>query len=254
MTFTIFLPPQAKHRPVPVLYWLSGLTCDDQNFCQKSGAFKYAAQYGLAIVCSDTSPRGANIIGEDDDYDFGTGAGFYVDATQEPWAKNYNMYSYITKELPKFIESNFNVSNKRSISGHSMGGHGALVCAFKNPGLYQSISAFAPIVNPANCPWGNKAFNGYFGNNKKKWLEYDACHLISTTEERLPLLIDQGDKDDFLSTELKPQLLIDAANKAIYPIQFKIRSGYDHSYYFISSFIESHIMHHASALGLTETL
>lgn len=250
MTFAIYLPPQAKHKAVPVLYWLSGLTCNDENFCQKSGALKHAAYYGLAIVCPDTSPRGIDLAGQEDAYDFGSGAGFYVDATQAPWSKHYNMYSYVTSELPKLVESQFNVSDKKSISGHSMGGHGALVCAFKNLGHYQSISAFAPIVNPAECPWGIKAFSGYLGDNKDKWLEYDACHLIASTTEHLPLLIDQGDNDDFLSLELKPQALITAAEKAGYPLKFRMQMGYDHSYYFIASFIKSHIKHHAKALGL----
>jgi S-formylglutathione hydrolase len=248
MTFSIFLPPQAEHEAVPVLYWLSGLTCNDENFCHKAGAFKYAAKYGLAIVCPDTSPRNIDIEGQDDSYDFGTGAGFYINATQSPWSKNYNMYTYVTSELPELIESQFNVSEKKSIAGHSMGGHGALMCAFKNPGLYHSISAFAPIVNPSNCPWGIKIFEGYLGGNKDDWLQYDASHLIVLATENLPLLIDQGDKDEFLNSQLHPQALIDAAKKAGYPIKFRMQPGYDHSYYFMASFIESHIKHHAKAL------
>ena len=249
MTFAIFLPSYAAQQKVPALYWLSGLTCNDENFCQKAGAFKYAEQYGLAIVCPDTSPRGLEIEGQDDAYDFGSGAGFYVDATEAPWSENYNMYSYVTSELPKLVESQFNVTDKRSILGHSMGGHGALVCALKNPERYASVSAFAPIVNPSSVPWGIKAFQNYLGQDKESWLQYDAVHLIEHAQKYLPVLIDQGDEDDFLKAQLKSERFISAAEKVGYPIQFRMQPGYDHSYYFIASFIESHIKHHAKALG-----
>ncbi len=250
MTFSIFMPPQADLAPVPVLYWLSGLTCSDENFCQKAGAFKYAAKYGLAIVCPDTSPRNIEIPDQDESYDFGSGAGFYLDATELPWSQHYNMYTYITRELPIFIESKFKVTSDKSISGHSMGGHGALVCGLKNPENYRSISAFSPIANPANCPWGEKAFTGYLGTDKNTWLEYDASHLVVKSNKHLPVLIDQGDMDEFLNEQLKPEVLVSAAEKSAYPLKFNMRAGYDHSYYFITSFIKSHIKHHAKALGL----
>ena len=257
MVFAIYLPPQAKTQSIPVLYWLSGLTCTDENFMQKAGAQRLAAQLGLAIVCPDTSPRGTDFPGEHESYDFGSGAGFYVNATQAPWDKNYQMYNYVVKELPELIESHFPVTDKRSISGHSMGGHGALICALKNPGFYQSISAFAPINNPAKCPWGEKAFSGYLGSNKESWKAWDSCELISQVSnqnsESLPLLlIDQGLADDFLENQLKPQTLKTACDAANYPLEQRLREDYDHSYSFIASFIDDHLQHHAKALGLIE--
>ena len=253
MEFAVFLPPAAigdNAVEVPALYWLSGLTCTDQNFMQKAGAQKLAAQLGLAIVCPDTSPRGLDLPGEHDSYDFGSGAGFYVNATQQPWAPHYRMYDYVVEELPELVESELPLSGKRAISGHSMGGHGALICALKNPGRYQSVSAFAPIANPVNCPWGEKAFSGYLGDDRGSWEAWDATLLIPQVEERLPLLVDQGTADDFLETQLHPEALVDACEQHHHPIDLRMHPGYDHSYFFIASFIEDHLKHHARALGL----
>lgn len=249
MVFGIFLPPQASSRKVPVLYWLSGLTCTDENFMQKAGAQRLAAELGLAIVCPDTSPRGTNFPGEHDSYDFGSGAGFYVNATQAPWNQNYHMFDYVTRELPDFIEANFPVNAKRGISGHSMGGHGALVCYLRNPGRYQSVSAFAPICHPSECAWGQKAFSGYLGEDRNDWMPYDAALLIGDAEEKLPLLIDQGTEDNFLSDQLKPGALEQACIASHYPLELRMQEGYDHSYYFISTFIADHLRHHARGLG-----
>ncbi len=250
MVFAIYLPPQAQNKLVPTLYWLSGLTCTDENFMQKAGAQKLAAELGLAIVCPDTSPRGTDFPGEHESYDFGSGAGFYVNATATPWAENYQMYDYVVKELPALIEAHFPVTDKRSISGHSMGGHGAIICALKNPGLYQSVSAFAPISNPTQCPWGEKVFNGYLGSDKESWKAWDSCELIAQATERLPLLVDQGLADDFLEEQLKPTALKLACENAGYPLEQRMRVGYDHSYFFIASFIDDHLLHHAKALDL----
>jgi S-formylglutathione hydrolase len=250
MIFAIYLPPQAQNRSVPVLYWLSGLTCTDENFTQKAGAQRMAAELGMAIVCPDTSPRGTDFPGEHDSYDFGSAAGFYVNATQAPWAENYNMYDYVVSELPDIVESHFPVSDKRSISGHSMGGHGAIICALKNPGRYQSLSAFAPISNPVNCPWGEKAFGGYLGDDKEAWKAWDSCELVAQASEKLPMLVDQGQADDFLEEQLKPEALKAAFEAANYPMEQRIQPGYDHSYFFIASFIEDHLRHHAKALNL----
>jgi len=251
MTFAIFLPPQVETgATVPVFYWLSGLTCTDENFTQKAGAFRVAAELGLAIVAPDTSPRGEGVPGDPDGaWDFGQGAGFYVDATEEPWAHNYRMHDYVTRELPVLIEANFPVTDRRSIAGHSMGGHGALVCALKHPGFYKAVSAFAPIVNPAAVPWGEKAFGRYLGPDRDRWLEWDACALIRTAPERLPILIDQGDRDSFLETQLKPEALVTAAQEVGHPVTLRMQPGYDHSYFFISTFIEDHLRHHAAALA-----
>lgn len=253
MEFAVFLPPAAlgtNGKPVPVLYWLSGLTCTDQNFMQKAGAQKLAAKLGLAIVCPDTSPRGLNLPGEDDSYDFGSGAGFYVNAIEQPWAPHYRMYDYVVKELPQLVESELPLSAERAVSGHSMGGHGALICALKNPGFYKSVSAFAPIANPMACPWGQKAFTGYLGSDQGRWEEWDATRLIPRAEERLPLLIDQGTADEFLEQQLNPEALADACEKYHHHINLRMRRGYDHSYFFIASFIDDHLNHHARALGL----
>jgi len=250
MTFAVYLPPQAEQgEKLPVLYWLSGLTCTDENFMQKAGAHRLAAELGLIIVAPDTSPRGEDV--PDDPaaaYDFGLGAGFYLNATREPWVRHYRMYDYVTDELPALIEANFPVSERRGISGHSMGGHGALVCALRNPGRYQSLSAFAPIANPANCPWGEKAFSGYLGEDRSRWREWDACALIAQAEEKLPILVDQGDRDDFMASQLKPEALEAAAKAAQHPLTLRIQPGYDHSYYFIASFIDDHLRHHAKVL------
>jgi S-formylglutathione hydrolase len=248
MTFGIFLPPQAAQGPVPALLWLSGLTCTDENFMIKAGAQRIAAELGIAIVCPDTSPRGTDFPGEHDDYDFGSGAGFYVNATAEPWSANYRMYDYVTKELPALVEAELPVNGKWGISGHSMGGHGALVCYLKNPGKYLSVSAFAPICNPSNCSWGQKAFANYLGEDRNDWAEYDAAVLIGAAQEKLPLLIDQGTVDEWLTDQLKPGSLEQGAIASHYPLLFRLQEGYDHGYYFVATFIEDHLRHHAQAL------
>jgi S-formylglutathione hydrolase len=250
MRFAIFLPPQASdsHR-VPVLYWLSGLTCTDENFMQKAGAFKAAAELGIAIVAPDTSPRGEDVA-DDDGYDLGKGAGFYLNATQDPWASHYRMYDYVVDELPSLIEKHFPVSTMKSISGHSMGGHGALTIGLKNQSQYQSISAFSPITNPMQCPWGEKAFTAYLGKNKEDWKKYDACELMSLGGVNLPILIDQGDADQFLVEQLKPENLQAVAKRTNSNLTLRMQEGYDHSYYFISSFIEEHLKFHDQYLNL----
>jgi len=251
MVFAVYLPPQAETGArLPVLYWLSGLTCTDENFMQKAGAQRMAAELGLIIVAPDTSPRGEGVPDDANGaYDFGLGAGFYINATQEPWARHYRMYDYVVQELPALIEANFPVSDKRGIAGHSMGGHGALICALKNPGRYQSVSAFSPISNPLNCPWGEKAFSNYLGEDRSRWREWDASVLIAEAGEKLPILVDQGDRDDFLDGQLKPHALEAAAKAANHPLTLRLQPGYDHSYYFIASFIEDHLRHHADALA-----
>lgn len=249
MRFAIFLPPGASaEKPVPVLYWLSGLTCTDENFMQKAGAFQFAAEHGLAIVAPDTSPRGEGVA-DDEGYDLGKGAGFYLNATQAPWSEHYHMYDYVTNELPELIEANFPVSKQKSISGHSMGGHGALTIGLKNQASYQSISAFSPIVNPMNCPWGQKAFTAYLGDDKESWIQYDACELLKAGQAKLPILVDQGDADQFLVEQLKPELLVAAAEQSNSELTLRMQTGYDHSYYFIASFIAEHIEFHAKALN-----
>ncbi len=247
MRFAIFLPPQAVDGPVPVLYWLSGLTCTEQNFIQKAGAQRYAAEHGIAIVCPDTSPRGDDVA-DAEGYDLGKGAGFYVDAIQAPWAAHYRMYSYVVDELPALVEANFPVTDARAISGHSMGGHGALVVALRNPGRYRSVSAFSPIGCPSRVPWGEKAFTAYLGDDREAWTRYDASELVKTATERLPILVDQGGDDEFLDGQLRPQLLQVAAESAGHPLRLRMQPGYDHSYYFIASFIGEHVAHHAAAL------
>lgn len=251
MHFSVYLPPAAETGKVPVLYWLSGLTCTDENFVTKAGAAQYAAQHGIAIVAPDTSPRGDGVPDDAEAaYDFGLGAGFYVNATQAPWAEHYQMYDYVTQELPSLIASNFPVEAARAgISGHSMGGHGALTIALKNPTLFRSVSAFSPICSPLNCPWGEKALGGYLGPDRESWAAYDACALIRNAKNPLPLLIDQGDADNFLEEQLKPQLLQEAAEAAAYPISLRMQPGYDHSYFFIASFIGEHIAFHAEHLS-----
>jgi len=249
MRFAIFLPPQtATGEKVPVLYWLSGLTCTDENFMQKAGAFSEAAKLGIAIVAPDTSPRGDGVPDDENGaYDFGLGAGFYVNATQAPFNQHYQMYDYVVNELPKLIEANFPVTQQRAISGHSMGGHGALSIALKNSDRYSSVSAFSPIANPVNCPWGQKAFNGYLGGDKQDWLQYDSSELMkySAANKQLPALVDQGDADNFLEEQLMPDALQAAANLSGYPLTLRIHAGYDHSYYFISTFIAEHLRFHA---------
>lgn len=247
MRFAVFLPPQAERAPVPVLYWLSGLTCTEQNFIAKAGAQRAAARLGLALVAPDTSPRGEGVA-DDPAYDLGQGAGFYLDATREPWAPHYRMHAYVTAELPPLIEAHFPVGTARGISGHSMGGHGALVAALRNPGRYRSVSAFSPIVAPTQVPWGEKAFSAYLGPDRDAWKAWDACELIAGAAERLPIRVDQGEADEFLDTQLRPDLLERACAAAGHPLDLRRRPGYDHSYYFIASFIDEHLAHHAAAL------
>lgn len=249
MEFAVFQPAEAAERPLPVLYWLSGLTCTWANFTEKAGAQRYAAEHGVIIVAPDTSPRGVDIAGEDDAYDFGSGAGFYVDATEAPWSKHYRMYSYVTKELPAVINQHFQVDEARAgLFGHSMGGHGALTIALKNPDIYKSVSAFAPICAPMRCPWGEKALTGYLGADRERWRDYDATELLKTTRWRSPILVDQGTGDSFLEGQLKPELLKDACEDASLPLTLRMQEGYDHSYYFMASFIGEHIAYHADAL------
>lgn len=248
MRFGIYLPPQVSTGPRPVLYFLSGLTCTEQNFVTKAGAQRYAAEHGVIVVAPDTSPRGEGVA-DDPAYDLGQGAGFYLNATEAPWAPHYRMYDYIVDELPRLIAKHFAATEAMSISGHSMGGHGALTIALTQPGRYRSVSAFSPIVAPSQVPWGQKAFEAYLGAKSKAWYAHDATALIpKVTGDRLELLIDQGDADDFLSEQLRPELLKAACNAAAHPINLRMRSGYDHSYYFIASFIGDHIAHHARAL------
>jgi len=249
MTLGVYLPPQAQDGArLPVLYWLSGLTCTEQNFITKAGAQRYAAEHGIILVAPDTSPRGDDVA-DAEGYDLGKGAGFYLNATQAPWAPHYRMYDYIVSELPALVEAQFPASDARAISGHSMGGHGALVIALRNPGRYRSVSAFSPIVAPSQVPWGEKAFAAYLGQDRDAWLQYDATALVAGAGERLPLLVDQGDADEFLEPQLRPQLLRDACAAAGHPLQLRMQPGYDHSYYFIASFIGEHIAHHARALA-----
>lgn len=250
MRFSIFQPAQAERGKIPVLYWLSGLTCTEENFTVKAGAQRYAAEHGIMLVSPDTSPRGLNLPGEDDDYDFGSGAGFYVNATQVPWSAHYRMYDYIAEELPALIAGAFPADTQRvGIFGHSMGGHGALIVALRNPERYRSVSAFAPICAPTLSPWGKKAFTGYLGPNENAWREYDAHHLVRTTAARLPLLIDQGTADQFITEQLMPWELEKVCREIGYPLTLRFQADYDHSYYFISTFMRDHLAHHASALG-----
>lgn len=249
MRFAIYLPPQASNgQKVPVLYWLSGLTCTDENFMQKAGAQRIAAELGIAIVAPDTSPRGDDVA-DAEGYDLGKGAGFYVNATQSPWNRHYQMYDYVLNELPELIESTFPVSGQRSIAGHSMGGHGALVLALRNPERYRSVSAFSPISNPINCPWGQKALSAYLGKNTGSWADYDASLLMRQASQFVPALVDQGGADDFLAEQLKPEMLQVAAKSSGYPLELNLREGYDHSYFFIASFIEQHLRFHAKHLS-----
>jgi S-formylglutathione hydrolase len=249
MRFGLFLPPQAQDGAVPALYWLSGLTCTEQNFITKAGAQRYAAEHGIALVAPDTSPRGEGVA-DADGYDIGLGAGFYVDATQAPWSAHYRMYDYVVDELHALVETHRAVAGDgaRAISGPSMGGHGALVAALRHPGRYRSVSAFSPIVAPSRVPWGEKAFSAYLGDDREIWKRHDACELVKSARERLPLLVDQGEADGFLETQLKPQLLVEACTAVGHPLDLRMRAGYDHSYYFIASFIGEHIAWHARAL------
>lgn len=251
MHFSIYLPPQAVKSPVPVLYWLSGLTCTDENFVTKAGAQQFAAEHGIAIVAPDTSPRGEGVPDDPDAaYDFGLGAGFYVNATQAPWSEHYRMYDYICEELPSLINAEFPVDSERTaIFGHSMGGHGALTIALNNPNRYKSVSAFSPICSPTNCPWGQKALGNYLGADQEDWKQYDTTVLIRRATEHLPILVDQGEADDFLEEQLKTELLVAASVEADYPLDIRMQAGYDHSYFFIATFIGEHIRFHASQLN-----
>lgn len=249
MRFGIYLPPAALGgEQRPVLYWLSGLTCNEQNFITKAGAQQYAAQHGLIVVAPDTSPRGEGVT-DDGAWDLGQGAGFYVDATQAPWKAHYQMQSYVAQELPALVEQHFAAGDARGIFGHSMGGHGALVTALRHPGRYRSVSAFSPIVAPTQVPWGHKALTAYLGEDREEWKRWDAVALVAGAKERLPLLVDQGSDDSFLAEQLRPELLQEACKAANHPLTLNLREGYDHSYYFIASFIGEHFAHHARALG-----
>ena len=249
MTFSIFLPPAHPTTSPPVLYWLSGLTCTDENFTTKAGAQRVAAELGIVLVMPDTSPRGDDVA-DADGYDLGKGAGFYLNATEQPWAAHYRMYDYLRDELPALIQSQFTVSERCAISGHSMGGHGALIMALKNPGRFTSVSAFAPIVNPAQVPWGQKAFSAYLGNDTSAWQAWDSCALMMTShsQDAIPTLIDQGDADQFLADQLQPARLAEAARQTGWPLTLRVQPGYDHSYYFMASFIEDHLRFHAQYL------
>lgn len=250
MKFAIFRPSQAEVGPVPILWFLSGLTCTEENFTVKAGAQHFAAQHGLMLVAPDTSPRSLDLPGEHDDYDFGSAAGFYVDATEAPWSGHYRMYSYVTEELPDLIFANFaGDSSRQGIFGHSMGGHGALVCALRNPETYRSVSAFSPICAPTRCPWGTKAFGGYLGSDETAWRHYDACALIGSGARVERIFVDQGSADPFLDEQLQPNLLRDACDAAGIPLELRMQDGYDHSYFFIATFVSDHISWHARALN-----
>lgn len=258
MNFSIYLPKQLAvdsegvNLKLPVLTFLAGLTGTDESFAQKAGAQRLASELGIVIVTPDTSPRGESVPDDPEAaYDFGLGAGFYLNALQAPWDSNYKMYDYITRELREIVAANFPVDdNRHALCGHSMGGHGALSIAIKNPKRYSSVSAFAPIVSPMNCPWGTKAFTNYLGDDKSLWADYDSVELLKKATTQIPMLVDQGTTDQFLEKELKPQLLIEAARGCGYPLDYRVRAGYDHSYFFIASFIEEHLRFHAQHLGV----
>ncbi|MBK0033725.1 S-formylglutathione hydrolase [Erwinia sp. S43] len=247
MTFSIFLPGPKDGTPPPVVWCLAGLTCTDENFSVKSGAQRVAAELGLVLVMPDTSPRGEGVA-NDEGYDLGQGAGFYLNATEAPWSANFKMYDYINSELPALVAGNFSVSDRQAIMGHSMGGHGALTIALRNPGRFSSASAFAPIVNPLEVPWGQKAFRAYLGDDVESWKEYDSCWLMRNSANQLPVLIDQGDSDQFLADQLRPERLEEIAREVDFPLTVRVQPGYDHSYFFISSFIEDHLRFHAKYL------
>jgi len=248
--FSVFLPPTADTRTFPVLFFLSGLTCNEDNFITKAGAVPFAARHNIALICPDTSPRGAGAPGEDDAYDFGTGAGFYVNATTADFKTHYNMYDYINSELYDLVHSEFNTTSKASIFGHSMGGHGALISYLKNPGKYQSASAFSPICNPTQCPWGEKAFMGYLGEDREAWKAYDATELMkSYNGPKKEILIDQGVADNFYpAKQLLPENFQSVCDEVSHPVKIRMQEGYDHSYWFIQSFVEDHIIFHSKAL------
>ncbi|RUO55407.1 S-formylglutathione hydrolase [Pseudidiomarina homiensis] len=248
MQFSVYLPPQAlRSEHVPAVLWLSGLTCTDENFSAKAGAQRVAAELGLALIIPDTSPRGDQVA-DDDAYDFGKGAGFYVNATEQPWAKHYQMYDYISKELIELVHKELPLNGRLSISGHSMGGHGALIMALRETERFESVSAFAPIAHPSACPWGLKAFTGYLGEDRAKWQDYDAVSLMRQGQQCPPLLVDQGSDDNFLAEQLNFSLLEETVKSLDSPSHLRLQKGYDHSYYFIASFIEEHLRFHHSYL------
>ena len=249
MRFSVYTPPQARTGPVPVLYFLSGLSCSEETFQIKAGAQRVAAELGLMLVVPDTSPRQTGIPQEDADWEVGTAAGFYVDATQAPWAPRFRMYSYVTQELPGLVGKHFPARmDREGIFGHSMGGHGALICALRQPERYRSVSAFAPISAPVRCPWGQKAFGKYLGADVETWREWDATELLRAGRRVPPLLVDQGTRDKFLAEQLKPELLRQACDQAGQPLTLRTQDGYDHGYYFVATFLEDHLRHHAAAL------
>jgi S-formylglutathione hydrolase len=251
MRFSVFRPPQAATVRVPVLYYLAGLTCTEETFMQKAGAQRVAAELGLMLVAPDTSPREPRFAGDDAHWDFGRGAGFYLDATLSPWNANYRMYSYVSGELPEVIDAHFPADTSRQgIFGHSMGGHGALVCALRNPARYRSCSAFAPVAAPSQVPWGRKAFAAYLGGFEAAWREYDATELVRESEFRGEILIDQGLADKFLQEQLQPGKFVAASESTGVRVRLREHAGYDHSYFFIATFVEDHLRHHARALGL----
>jgi S-formylglutathione hydrolase len=250
MRFSVYEPPQARERRVPVLYYLAGLTCTEETFMIKAGAQRLASELGLMLVAPDTSPRQPRLPGDDASWDFGLGAGFYVDATEAPWSAHYRMFSYVTSELPELVTSSFPaLADRQGIFGHSMGGHGALVCALRNPSQYRSLSAFAPISAPMRCPWGHKAFSGYLGADEDGWRAYDATELVTHAPFHGPILIDQGDADKFLAEQLKPELFAEGCRRAGQTLELRMQPGYDHGYYFIQTFMADHLAWHASALN-----
>lgn len=250
MTFSVYLPPAAEQQKVPAVYWLSGLTCTDDNVRTKAGAQRYAAELGIALIMPDTSPRGEGVADEENRYDLGQGAGFYVNATQAPWAEHYQMYDYVTRELPGLIEQKLPVvAGLKSITGHSMGGHGALICALKEGGSYQSVSAFSPINHPSRCGWGHGCFSAYLGNHQDDWKAYDATELVLAGAEKIPMFIDHGTADEFLQDQLYPEDLREACKKMEFPLNLRMQQGYDHSYHFIATFIGEHLSYHAQHLN-----
>jgi S-formylglutathione hydrolase len=250
MRFSVFVPPQAEHANVPVVWFLSGLTCTEENFTTKAGAQRMAAELGLLVIAPDTSPRGEGVPDDPEKaYDFGLGAGFYVNATEAPWSKNYRMRAYIERELPALAKAELPADmDRQGIMGHSMGGHGAITIALRNPARFASVSAFAPIASPMNCPWGEKALTGYLGPDRAKWRQYDSCALIEDGGRLPGLLVDQGTADNFLANQLKPELLEKACARADIALTLRRQEGYDHSYFFIATFMEDHLRYHAKAL------
>ncbi|EKT63019.1 S-formylglutathione hydrolase [Providencia burhodogranariea] len=247
MKFAAYLPPETDNKTYPVIYWLSGLTCNEQNFINKSGAQQFAAEHGVILIAPDTSPRGEQVA-DDDAYDLGQGAGFYINALMAPWSRHYNMYDYIVSELPALVEANLPANGKRAICGHSMGGHGALMIGLRNPERYTSLSAFAPIIAPSQVPWGQKAFMSYLGEDKSLWSRYDTVNLLNELETTPPMLVDVGTDDPFFQEQLQPELLDEVCRRKQHDYTLNLREGYDHSYYFIASFIGDHIAFHAQHL------